>query len=99
MITITERDDAMVAALEGRLDTGAAFLLKSKIQPLIDHADKTIVLDCEKLDYISSSGLRLFLNIRKAAAAKGGKVIIEHVTPQVRQVFAMTEFFNLFEIR
>ena len=49
--------------------------------------------------YISSSGLRIFLTIRKAAAAKGGKVIIEGLSNEIRQVFMMTGFLQLFEIR
>ena len=96
--TITQLDGAIVAAFEGRLDTAAAVKVNQEVQPIIENADKTITLDCEKLEYISSSGLRIFLAIRKAAAARGGKVIIEHISPEIRQVFTMTGFFNLFEI-
>ncbi len=56
-------------------------------------------LDCNNLEYISSSGLRLFLTIRKEAAAKGGKVIIENINDEIKKVFMMTGFYNLFEIR
>ncbi|MBR0048550.1 MAG: STAS domain-containing protein [Prevotella sp.] len=97
--TIADNGATMVATFEGRLDTAAAVKTGQDIQPLIDNADKEIVLDCHQLDYISSSGLRLFLSIRKAAAAKGGKVIIEGINSDLRQVFTMTGFFNLFEIR
>ena len=65
----------------------------------MDNADKEITLDCTKLDYISSSGLRLFLSLRKEAAAKGGKVIIENINDEIKKVFMMTGFFNLFEIK
>ena len=97
--TITENGGIMTAQFEGRLDTAAAVKTGQDIQPLLDNADKQIILDCTKLDYISSSGLRLFLALRKAAAAKGGKIIIEGINQDIRQVFTMTGFFNLFEIR
>lgn len=97
--TITENGGIITAQFEGRLDTAAAVKTGQDIQPLLDNADKQIVLDCTKLDYISSSGLRLFLALRKAAAAKGGKIIIEGINQDIRQVFTMTGFFNLFEIR
>jgi anti-sigma B factor antagonist len=58
-----------------------------------------ITLDCKDLEYISSSGLRLFLTIRKETAAKGGKVIIENISEEIKKVFMMTGFFNLFEIK
>ena len=98
-VKITEKDNVMIAALAGRLDTAVSQEVATAMQPLIDNADKTLVLDCKDLAYISSSGLRIFLTIRKAAAAKGGKVIVRDITPEIRQVFMMTGFLNLFEIQ
>ena len=69
------------------------------MQPLMDNADKEITLDCTKLDYISSSGLRLFLSLRKEAASKGGKVIIMNINDEIKKVFMMTGFYNLFDIK
>ena len=99
MIEIKENNGGMLAILNGRLDTPAAVKAQQEIAPLLENADKEIILDCEKLEYISSSGLRLFLTIRKEAAAKGGKVIIENINDEIKKVFMMTGFFNLFEIR
>ena len=97
-VKITEKDNVMIAALAGRLDTAVSQEVATALQPFIDNADKTLVLDCKDLAYISSSGLRIFLTIRKAAAAKGGKVIVRDITPEIRQVFMMTGFLNLFQI-
>ena len=89
----------MTAIVSGRLDTPAAVKAQQEIVPLLENADKEIILDCQKLEYISSSGLRLFLTIRKETAAKGGKVFIENINDEIKKVFMMTGFFNLFEIR
>ena len=99
MIKITEENNGLRATFEGRLDTPAAVKAQQEISPLLENADKTIILDCTNLDYISSSGLRLFLTVRKEAGAKGGKVIIENINEEVRKVFMMTGFYNLFDIR
>ena len=96
---IREENGIMAVNVSGRLDTPAAVKAQQEIVPLLENANKEIVLDCEKLDYISSSGLRLFLTIRKEAASKGGKVIIENINDEIKKVFMMTGFFNLFEIR
>ncbi len=85
--------------VNGRLDTPAAVKAQQEIIPLLENANKVITLNCKNLEYISSSGLRLFLTIRKEASAKGGKVIIEHINDDIRKVFQMTGFFNLFDIR
>ena len=98
-VKIIEKDNVLTAVLSGRLDTAVSQEVATAVQPLIDQADKTLVLDCKDLAYISSSGLRIFLTVRKAAAAKGGKVIVRDITPEIRQVFMMTGFLNLFEIQ
>lgn len=97
-VQIIESEGTMTARLAGRLDTPASVEVSNEIQPLLDNADKTIVLDCTDLTYISSSGLRIFLTIRKAAAAKGGRVVIQGLSKEIRQVFMMTGFLQLFEI-
>lgn len=84
--------------LIGRLDTPASIEVSKDIQPVVDDASGTIVLDCTDLSYISSSGLRIFLTVRKAAAAKGGKVIVRNISKEIRQVFMITGFLGLFEI-
>lgn len=96
---IKEQNGGMTATVSGRLDTPSAVKAQQEIVPLLENADKEITLDCQKLEYISSSGLRLFLTLRKEAAAKGGKVIIEHINDDIKKVFMITGFFNLFEIR
>ncbi|MBQ9203317.1 MAG: STAS domain-containing protein [Prevotella sp.] len=96
---IKEQNGGMTATVSGRLDTPSAVKAQQEIVPLLENADKEITLDCQKLEYISSSGLRLFLTLRKEAAAKGGKIIIEHINDDIKKVFMITGFFNLFEIR
>jgi anti-sigma B factor antagonist len=97
-INIQEENGGYVAYFEGRLDTPAAIKAQQDITPLMANANKTITLDCTGLEYISSSGLRLFLSLRKETAAKGGKVIVKNINDEIKKVFMMTGFFNLFEI-
>ena len=97
--TIKEMNGERVAHMEGRLDTAAAAQTEKDLQPLNDCEGKNIVLDCNALEYISSSGLRLFLGVLKAAKAKGSRVFITGMNNDIRNVFAMTGFTNLFEFR
>ena len=98
-ININTQGNETVAALSGRLDTPAAQELAEQFDILAGKAGGTVVLDCSQLEYISSSGLRLFLTLRKAAATKGGKVIVRGINSDVRSVFMITGFLNLFEIQ
>ena len=97
--TVKEENQNIVMALEGRLDTGAAAQVKSDMQVLYDNEDRDIILDCEKLEYISSSGLRLFLALMKDAKTKGNHVIIANPSEELREVFVEVGFSSLFEIR
>jgi anti-sigma B factor antagonist len=67
------------------------------MQPILENANKNIVLDCTKMEFISSSGLRLFLAIRKQALADGGNVTIKGASQDVKQVFTITGFTALFK--
>ena len=98
-ININTQGNETVATLSGRLDTPASIELAEQFDILAGKAGGTVVLDCSQLEYISSSGLRLFLTLRKAAATKGGKVIVRNINSDVRSVFMITGFLNLFEIQ
>ena len=83
--------------LIGRLDTAASSQFATDMQPLMDRADKHILLDCTRLEFISSSGLRLFLTLRKATIAAHGDVTIMGMNNEVKQVFTLTGFLSLFK--
>lgn len=98
-LTITKEKGRTTVKLTGRMDTPAAQEAAPELDALKQDAAGTIILDCTELTYISSSGLRLFLVLRKAAAEKGGKVILRNISDNIRNVFMMTGFLNLFEIQ
>lgn len=94
-----KENDIVTACLIGRLDTPAAQEIAQEMTALLDEESGTIVLDCKDLTYISSSGLRIFLSLRKAANEKGGKMIVKDINDDIRNVFMMTGFLNLFEVQ
>ena len=98
-VTINKEEKATVVVLTGRLDTPSAQEVSKAMEPVVADASGTIILDCSGLEYISSSGLRIFLTVRKAAAVQGGKVIVKGINSDIRNVFMMTGFLQLFEIR
>lgn len=98
-IEIKEENGSVRVLLNGRLDTAAAADVAPQFNQLSECADKEITLDFSDLQYISSSGLRLLIGLRKSSAAKGGKVIIEKINDSIRNVFTMTGFYSLFEIK
>ena len=97
-IKITREDGSVTVFLIGRMDTLASQACAPQMDALKEDAGGLIVLDCTELSYISSSGLRIFLTLRKAAGEKGGRVVIRGISDSIRSVFMITGFLNLFEI-
>ena len=97
--TIQEKDGCMVAILEGSLNTAEAPETEKVMAPLFDVEGKDIILDCTNLEYISSAGLRIFLAVLQNAEEKGEHVYISGVNDNVRSIFAITGFSNIFEFK
>ena len=97
-VKITKQDNVTTAAFIGRLDTPASLEIAPDIEKVAEAAGGTIVLDCSEMTYISSSGLRIFLTLRKASSSKGGKIIVRNISNEIRQVFVMCGFLNLFTV-
>ena len=98
-IKVEKQNAVVMVYLKGRLDTLAAQEVSKQLESLNEDASGTIIMDCNEMSYISSSGLRIFLSLRKATAEKGGKVIVRGINNDIRSVFMMTGFLNLFEIQ
>lgn len=86
----------VLCKLSGVLDTLAVQKLQKEIQPILDNADKKIIIDCSSLEFISSSGLRLLLQIRKTTIEKKGDVLIKDLSDVIYKVFVVTNFHKFF---
>ena len=95
---ITEKDGKYIVSLEGELDTAHALEVEQAMQPLHELSGKDITIDCTHLDYIASSGLRILLALLKSAKGKGNKVVLKNLNDEIKEVFKMTGFIDLFDI-
>ena len=95
--TIQELEERTLITLIGSLDTAAAIETEQTLKPVTEGDSKDIVIECEELEYIASSGLRILLDVLKKTKAKGYKVILRNVNDDIKNVFKITGFINLFE--
>lgn len=96
--TIIEKDGKYIVTLEGELDTAHALEFEEAMKPLHDVTGKEIIIECTELEYIASSGLRILLGLLKNAKAKGNKVVLKNMNDEIKDVFKMTGFIDLFVI-
>jgi anti-anti-sigma factor len=94
-----KRDNATILTLEGRIDSANSTMLEKKLIALIEtDGVKDIVMDFGAMDYISSAGLRVLLMAAKKTGKLGGKVVLCCLCANVKEVFDISGFSNIFGI-
>lgn len=89
--------DKLIANVEGRLDTITAPQLEKELADVF--ADiKHLVFDLEKLEYMSSAGLRVMLSTHKKMLAAGGDLVIKNANEDIMEVFDITGFMDVLNI-
>lgn len=87
-----------VLKIIGRVDTATASVLDEAVKAYYSNSGAKVMFDCKDMEYISSSGLRIFLTAHKNIAMKGGEFSIRDLSPQVKSVFDMTGFSKILNI-
>lgn len=97
-VNIQPNGQEITVQLIGELDTITTTEQADELQQVLDLADKAIVVDCTELEYISSAGLRFFMQLKRESEAKGGSIRISNLNEDVADIFRMSGFRNIFEI-
>ena len=86
----------LAVALEGRLDTTTSPKLEEDLRGSIGGV-ASLEFDLEKLEYISSAGLRVLLAMQKIMN-KQGRMLLRNVNESVMEVFEITGFADILSI-
>ena len=86
----------MTLTLEGRLDTTTAPLLEEELKTAEDGVNE-LIMDFEKLEYVSSAGLRVLLAAQKTMNKRGG-MTIRNVCTDIMEIFEITGFVDILTI-
>ena len=92
-INKTQEGSKLTVALEGRLDTTTAPELEADLKASLNGVTE-LTMDLEKLDYISSAGLRVLLSAQKQMN-KVGKMTLTGVSPEIMEIFDVTGFTDI----
>lgn len=93
-----KQEEKLTLKLSGRLDTSTAPMLQETVEREQEGVTE-LNLDMEKLEYVSSAGLRVLLSSAKKMTAKGGTMNLVHVNEDVMDVFEITGFNEILNIR
>lgn len=92
----TTEDKRIIYTLEGRLDTTTSSDLEKEVKALPEDIQE-LVFDFEKLDYISSAGLRVLLAAQKLMAKQGDMKVV-NVNESIMDIFEVTGFTDILTI-
>ena len=87
-----------VLKIKGRIDTVHSSALEKEVKLLFESGEKDVIFNCKGMNYISSSGLRIFLVAQKKAKAINGKLYLCEMQPAIQEIFRISGFSNLFKI-
>ncbi len=92
----TENDHQLIFEVTGKIDSLTATEFEQYLSENIPSFQKQIILDCSRLDYISSAGLRVLLINAKKANAEKMKIILQNINETVKEIIDITGFTLLF---
>ncbi len=92
----TLNDSTLIIAPEGRLDTSSSPQLEDELNNSLEGI-KELIFDFDKLDYISSSGLRVLLSAQKKMNRQGS-LTVRNVNETIAEVFEITGFSDILNI-
>lgn len=97
-VSVNKSSENVIVAIEGRLDTTQSDAFEKQLMEVIESGQTKIILDCKGLDYISSSGLRVFLIAQKKMMAASGKLMLCNLQPGIKEIFEVSGFSMIFSI-
>ena len=96
-ITKTKEAGKLTIALDGRLDTTTSPQLEAELRTSVDDVTE-LVFDLDKLNYISSAGLRVLLAAQKVMNKQGEMTVI-NAKPDIIEIFEVTGFTDILNIQ
>lgn len=97
-VTTDIENKKMTAAIDGRLDTSTSPELESKLKD-IPAGITELNLDLKDTEYVSSAGLRIILSLHKRMTKTSGTLYISNVNESVKEIFDITGFSDILDIR
>jgi anti-sigma B factor antagonist len=94
-INTRDENDVKIVSLDGELDTNTSPVAEASLNELRAGGAQKILLNFEKLDFISSAGLRVLLATAQELKGSGGGFRICGLNPDVKEVFDISGFSTL----
>ena len=97
-ISANKEDKNYVIIIDGEIDASSSIELDTAISEAIKKGERKILVDCAKLNYISSAGLGVFMSYLEDFEEQGIKIALFHMNDKVKSVFEILGLVDLIDI-
>jgi anti-sigma B factor antagonist len=97
-ITTVKEDQFYTISIEGELDASSSILLDNTLTEAFTQKENKILVDCSRLNYISSAGLGVFMSYLQDFENNGISMALYNMNDKVRNVFTILGLDNLIKI-
>ncbi len=89
----------IIVYLKGRIDVHLATQIENFLMKIIEENPKEhLILNLAEVEYMSSSGLRVFVSIMRSLKEKGRSLKLSNLSLAVKRVFEVVELMDMFDI-
>lgn len=97
-LNIEDKGKAKVVKLEGKLDVNLSVSIESELDALIESGNINLILEISKVEYLSSSGIRVFINMMRKVKDKNGRLVLASVPDVIKKILKTVDLEDLFEV-
>ncbi len=88
---------AVIVSFQGTFDYPTMQELEQKLSSVLQENPATVILSLDEVEFISSAGLQVILNLSKKIKEKHGQVLLVGLNGTVRRVFELSGLIRIFE--
>jgi anti-sigma B factor antagonist len=93
-----QEEDRIIIRIIGEVDASSSIKLDQELSEAIENNNNKILVDCEKLEYISSAGLGVFMSYIQVLEKKEIKFVLYNLSSKVKNVFEILGLDQLLPI-
>ena len=98
-VVVERAGQALVLSPIGRLDSANVHSFEAVVMDHLSKGERRVIVDFSRLDFISSSGMRVLLIARKALMAKDGKLVLCSMKDHIEEIFKISGFIQIIPIK
>ena len=94
-ISSSKENDVLMVSLSGRLDSHCVEITDKQFKKWFNQGEKRFICDMEGIEYISSAGLRIFVNATIKLLESGGGIVLYNLSKDLKNIFEITGLVNI----